>query len=102
MFLDELDELRVLLLLRGHHHDVLRDVPVHLREFRVRGLSAASRLLTARISQPTPPPSRPRYDILSGAVRIKRPHGALNMFHTGVSVVGAGAAILVLGYAYHH
>ena len=46
---------------------------------------------------PHPPPlSRPRYDIFSWAVHVDRPYGALNMFHTGGSVVGVGVVILVL------
>ena len=45
---------------------------------------------------PHPPPlSRPRHDIFSGAVFIDRPYGALNIFHTGGSVVGVGVPILV-------
>ena len=34
--------------------------------------------------------------MISGAVHIDRPYGALNTFHTGGSVVGVGVAILVL------
>ena len=50
---------------------------------------------SATTSFPHPPPlSRPRYDIFSGAVRIKRLCGALNIFHTGGSVVGVGVVIL--------
>ena len=51
-------------------------------------------VMTTIISPPTPL-SRPWYDIFSGAVHIKRPHGALEQFHAGGSVVGLGVAILV-------
>ena len=42
--------------------------------------------------------SRPRYDIFSWAVHIVRPYGALNIFHTGGSVVGVGVAMVVLSF----
>ena len=44
------------------------------------------------------PLSRPRYDIFSWAVHIDRPYGAVNIFHTGGSVVGVGLAIVVLNH----
>ena len=45
---------------------------------------------------PPPPLSPLQYDIFSWAVHIDRPYGALNIFHTGGSVVGVGVAIVVL------
>ena len=41
-----------------------------------------------------------QYDILSGAVHRCRPYGALEMFHTGGSVLGVGVAMLVCMCAY--
>ena len=46
---------------------------------------------------PHPPPlSCHRYDIFSGAVHVKLHYDALNIFHTGGSVVGVGVDMLVL------